>query len=203
MDRSYKTCPGCGKRALRVATRCPGCGAEYGMAGPSASAPAQVADVARSWRSPRQPTVLIVILAAAGIFVSSRVSRVDHAPDRATGPMPMEVASAGSRVGLLDSEEAEAAPAAAAPALGSIHVLADSTHAQTEVVIARRTVRVRHARSRSAPLEAVILPGDTVATDSLAQGWYRVTYEGEVMGYAEYSALEPTGAARDQEPRSP
>lgn len=198
MDRSYKTCPGCGKRALRVATRCPGCGAEYGMAGPSALAPASVGDVARSWRSPRQPTVLIVILAAAGIFVSSRVSRVDHAPDRATGPMPMEVASAGSTAGLPDSEETEPAPA-----LGPTHVLADSTHAPTEIVIARRTVHVRHARSRSAPLEAVILPGDTVATDSLAQGWYRVTYEGEVMGYAEYSALEPTGAARDQEPRSP
>jgi hypothetical protein len=48
---------------------------------------------------------------------------------------------------------------------------------------------VRKSRSASAPVEAVLTPGDTVLADSLAQGWYRVALEGEVLGYAHRSTL--------------
>ena len=39
---------------------------------------------------------------------------------------------------------------------------------------------MRKSRSARAPLEAMLMPGDTVLVDSLEQGWYRVALEGEV-----------------------
>jgi hypothetical protein len=35
----------------------------------------------------------------------------------------------------------------------------------------------------------VLLPGDTVLADSLSRGWWRVTFEGKVLGYAYRSTL--------------
>jgi hypothetical protein len=52
------------------------------------------------------------------------------------------------------------------------------------------------SRSVGAPVEAVLTPGDTVMVDSLAQGWYRVALEGEVLGYAQRSKLAAPGAGR-------
>jgi hypothetical protein len=48
---------------------------------------------------------------------------------------------------------------------------------------------VRKARSVKAPLEAVLMPGDTVLADSLGKGWYRVALEGEVLGFPHQSTL--------------
>jgi hypothetical protein len=58
--------------------------------------------------------------------------------------------------------------------------------------VAKSWTHVRKARSRSADLEAVLTPGDTVFADSLDRGWYRVALEGEVLGYAHESMLVPT-----------
>jgi hypothetical protein len=38
-------------------------------------------------------------------------------------------------------------------------------------------------------LVTVLLPGDTVVADSLSRGWWRVTFEGKVIGYAYRSTL--------------
>jgi hypothetical protein len=62
------------------------------------------------------------------------------------------------------------------------------------VLVAQRMVYLRGARSRTAPLEAVLEAGDTLVVDSLAGGWYRVTFEGEVMGYAPWSGIEGRAA---------
>jgi hypothetical protein len=50
---------------------------------------------------------------------------------------------------------------------------------------------VRSRRSVNASLEAVLTPGDTVTADSLANGWYRVAMDGDVLGYAKESKLAP------------
>jgi hypothetical protein len=60
-----------------------------------------------------------------------------------------------------------------------------------EYLVARTWTNVRTARSTRAGLEAVLTPGDTVFADSLDRDWYRVTFEGEVMGYAHRSTLVP------------
>ena len=62
--------------------------------------------------------------------------------------------------------------------------------------MAKSWTHVRKARSRSADLEAVLTPGDTVYADSLERGWYRVALEGEVLGYANESMLAPTRPGR-------
>jgi hypothetical protein len=54
---------------------------------------------------------------------------------------------------------------------------------------ARTWTNVRSRRSVGADLVAVLLPGDTVLADSLSRGWWRVTFEGKVMGYAYRSTL--------------
>jgi hypothetical protein len=58
-----------------------------------------------------------------------------------------------------------------------------------ELLVARTWTSVRTSRSKSADLEAVLLPGDTVLADSLERGWYRVALEGEVLGYVHRSTL--------------
>ncbi len=58
-----------------------------------------------------------------------------------------------------------------------------------ELRVARTWTNVRKSRSVRAPLEAVLMPGDTVLADSLGRGWYRVALDGEVLGYAHRSTL--------------
>jgi uncharacterized protein YgiM (DUF1202 family) len=62
-----------------------------------------------------------------------------------------------------------------------------------EYLVARTWTNVRSARSTRAGLEAVLTPGDTVFADSLTRDWYRVTFEGEVMGYAHRTTLTSGG----------
>ena len=54
---------------------------------------------------------------------------------------------------------------------------------------ARTWTNVRNRRSVAGDLVAVLLPGDTVLADSLSRGWWRVTFEGKVIGYAYQSTL--------------
>ena len=55
---------------------------------------------------------------------------------------------------------------------------------------ARTWTKVRTRRSTRADVAAVLLPGDTVLVDSLSRGWWRVTSEDSVLGYAHQSTLE-------------
>jgi hypothetical protein len=84
-----------------------------------------------------------------------------------------EVAYAVAAAAGLDTATAEALPAAS---VGELRVARTWTH-------------VRKSRSKSAGLEAVLMPSDTVLADSLERGWYRVALEGEVLGYAHRSTL--------------
>jgi hypothetical protein len=57
------------------------------------------------------------------------------------------------------------------------------------MLVAKTWTNVRRSRSPRAEIEAVLTPGDTVVADSLQRDWYRVAFEGEVMGYAHRSTL--------------
>ena len=85
-----------------------------------------------------------------------------------------EVAYALGASAQLDSASVEATPAGG-------------------MLVAKTWTNVRRSRSRRAELEAVLTPGDTVFADSLQRDWYRVSYEGEVMGYAYRTTLTTPG----------
>jgi hypothetical protein len=177
MGGSYKRCAGCGGRALSIATRCPGCGGEF---------PAGEEGLSGGRRTPRRstsPSVPVVVLAGLGIVVASQVGRTVFPRERRS--------SYGAAVSAAEPMEVGAVPPAPAKAPP---VAASGTPPVTAVLVAHRLIYMRKARSRSTPLEAVLEPGDTLTVDSLVRGWYRVTFEGEVMGYAERSSIESSSA---------
>ena len=192
MGGSYKQCAECRGRALSIATRCPGCGREF---------PAREEADGGGGRKPGRslsPSVPVVVLAGLGIVVASQVGRAAFPREQRsslgaalTAPGPAEVGAAGSETGTAvapESASPDSVPASAAAA--------DDPPA-TAVLVAHRTIHLRSARSRRAALEAVLEPGDTLALDSLVGNWYRVTFEGEVMGYVAWSGIEGR-AARGQ-----
>jgi uncharacterized protein YgiM (DUF1202 family) len=64
------------------------------------------------------------------------------------------------------------------------------TVAPVERRFARTWTNVRTGRSIGADVAAVLLPGDTVLVDSLQRGWWRVTFEGKVVGYVHRSTVQ-------------
>lgn len=68
--------------------------------------------------------------------------------------------------------------------------IAEAAEIRPERRIARTWTNVRTRRTTRADVAGVLLPGDTVLVDSLARGWWRVTLEGEVVGYAHRSTLD-------------
>jgi hypothetical protein len=84
---------------------------------------------------------------------------------------------------------AEAPAATAAPEMDT--AMSAATPATRSAVrrFARTWTNVRSRRSVAGDLAGVLLPGDTVLADSLSRGWWRVTFEGKVMGYVYHSAL--------------
>ena len=171
MGGSYRQCPECGKRALSIATRCPGCQRELPALEATEGGPLQ--GLARRLL----PIVAAGALAAAAVVGLARFGRTGH-PDQAPS---LSTASAGSA-----SHSTEVAYARTPPPPPS-----DGPR----LLLARTWTSVRQTRSRTAMVEAVLLPGDTVLADSLSHGWYRVALEGEVLGYAHRSTLVPAGAA--------
>jgi hypothetical protein len=118
--------------------------------------------------------VVTGILAAAAILAAAELGQTSRAPD--------ERSSTAAADSIASSTEVAYATAPALPAGSAGHLL-----------IARTWTNVRKSRSKSAGLEAVLLPGDTVLADSLARGWYRVALEGEVLGYVHRSTLTAGG----------
>jgi hypothetical protein len=164
MGGSYKQCIDCGKRALSIATRCPGCGREFlTLADPKATP-------TRGLGSLVSPRVAAGVLAVAVVLTMARLGRTSPTPEARSS-----IVAAGS----------VAAPSEVA--------YATAPTAEGELLVARTWTSVRKARSKSADLEAVLLPGDTVLADSLERGWYRVALEGEVLGYAHRSMLRFPG----------
>jgi hypothetical protein len=173
MGGSYKQCGGCGKRALSIATRCPGCGRELEPAVTPEARPAL-----ELGRYLPQGVVAAVALAAVVLAVefggeslssdSTRASADSAAADSS------EVAYALGARARLDTASVEATPGGG-------------------MLVARTWTNVRRGRSTRAEIEAVLTPGDTVVADSLQRDWYRVAFEGEVMGYAHRSTLMTPG----------
>jgi hypothetical protein len=175
MGGSYRQCRECGKRALSIATRCPGCGRELEPL--EAAEPTPRLELGR-YVSPGLAglVALVAVVVAAEIGSSARPS--DEALSTAAAQADSagasaEVAYAIGGTAHLDSPSVEATPESAAG----------------EYLVARTWTNVRKSRSTRAGLEAVLTPGDTVYADSLQRDWYRVAFEGEVMGYAHRSTL--------------
>jgi hypothetical protein len=164
MSGSYRQCPECGKRALSIATRCPGCQ----RALPALEAPE--AAPGRGLARHLVPILAAGVLATATVVGLAMFGRTDH-------PTPAPSLSTVAAGSASHSTEVAGATTAAA-----------ATDAP-RLLLARTWTSVRKARNRSAMVEAVLLPGDTVLADSLAHGWYRVALEGEVLGYAHRSTL--------------
>jgi hypothetical protein len=89
----------------------------------------------------------------------------------AAGPSEVGYVSNGGTVAAAAGSPAPAAPS------------------RPQLRVARTWTHVRSAPRKSAELEAVLTPGDTVLADSLQRGWYRVALDGEVLGYAYQSTL--------------
>jgi ribosomal protein L37E len=163
MSPAYITCSECGKRALSIATRCPQCGFEF---------PARPIEP-RSWTSELGrflPLLVTVGVGAATIAVATVVVR--RTASRSEG-----------------SATAEARAAAAAPEMDTAMAAASPAGSPGERRFARTWTNVRSRRSVAGDVVGVLLPGDTVLADSLRRGWWRVTFEGKVMGYAYRSTL--------------
>ena len=162
MGGSYRRqCDACGKRALSIAIRCPGCGREF----PAREVPKGGGLELGRFLTPKG---VAAVLAVGAVLVSARLVRAGQ---------PKE-AKAEVESSMAETAPLEMATGAALPAKSG-----------SELRVARGWTHVRKARSVRAPVEALLTPGDTVLADSLKQGWYRVTLEGEVLGYAHRSTL--------------
>ena len=174
MSGSYKQCSECGKRALSIATRCPQCGHEFPLKPLRRT-------VRASHLGRLLPLLAVAAAAAAAILLATTViGRTARAPAEETSSV--SVVAGAMR---LDTAMAAASPSA-------------RSASTSERRFARTWTKVRTRRSTAGDVAAVLLPGDTVLADSLSRGWWRVTLEGEVLGYVHRSTLdtEPPAAGR-------
>jgi hypothetical protein len=182
MGQSYKQCTACGARALRIATRCPGCHREF----PSSEAAVETPVARREPRRPERPRtsgLAAGVLVLAAILTVTELGQTSGFDVATSSTAAADSTVASSEVAYVSTGgtvmPVATAPAQPVPAVGELRVARSWTH-------------VRKARSRSADLEAVLTPGDTVFADSLDRGWYRVALDGEVLGYAYVSTLVAT-----------
>jgi hypothetical protein len=162
MGGSYRQCDACGKRALSIANRCPGCGREL----PANKVPKGSGDLELGRLL--TPKAVAAVLAVGAVLVTANLGRAGEPSDKKA-----ELESSMARTEPLDTSRVAPLPA----------------ERGSELLVVRTWTEVRKSRSVTASLEAVLTPGDTVLADSLEQGWYRVTLEGEVLGYAHRSTL--------------
>ncbi|MEP7176554.1 MAG: hypothetical protein ABI860_08385, partial [Gemmatimonadales bacterium] len=135
-----------------MATRCPGCGSEF----PPAAEP-HGGRVDWGWFRPT-PGAVVAVLAAGAVVVAAVFGRPGGTPLR---PLDEETSSVPATV-RLDTAEAAASPAGRPGGRAKA----------SERRVARTWTKVRNQRSTAADVEAVLLPGDTVAVDSLSRGWW-------------------------------
>jgi rubredoxin len=159
---AYIQCPECGKRALKIATRCPQCGHEFSSAEPDADRPVEPR---RSLAIPAAAVAALIALVAVGWWARRTP------PERAQGTAVI----VPDRVVEPDTAFV---PDSAKTALS------------VERMFARTWTNVRTGRSIGTDVAAVLLPGDTVLVDSLQRGWWRVTFEGKVVGYVHRSTVQ-------------
>ena len=191
MGGSYRKCDACGKRALSIAIRCPGCGREF----PAREVPKGGGLELGRFLTPKG---VAAFLAFGAMVVSASVARTSQYGEEkaetvssmaSTGPVEtaravvLPTGQPGEEKPEVDSSMARTGP------LETARVAAMPAESGSGLRIAQSWTDVRKSRSVRAPLEAVLTPGDTVLADSLAEGWYRVALEGEVLGYAHRSTL--------------
>ncbi len=183
MGQSYKQCTECGARALSIATRCPRCHREF----PAPIEEPAAASVRRLGRMRlRTPGVAAGLLALGAVLTVTDMGGTIANKTEPRSTVSADSSEAASEVGFVHSEAGRASPSIAeAP-----------TRSAGQLRVAKSWTHVRKARSRSADLEAVLTPGDTVFADSLERGWYRVALDGEVLGYVNESTLTPTEPGR-------
>jgi hypothetical protein len=174
MGGSYRQCSDCGKRALSIATRCPGCGREL------PALPAAESYPALDLRRLLSPNAVLGIVATTAVLIAAAVARTHRPLEQQRSLVVPDSTSAVSQVAYTTASAVRVDTATAS--------LSPPTNA-SEVLVARTWTNVRKSRNKLADLEAVLLPGDTVLADSLERGWYRVTLEGEVLGYVHHSTL--------------
>jgi hypothetical protein len=199
---SYVDCPGCGRKVLSVATRCPSCGrAAEARPFEYSSKPK------RPWLVPLGLVLTVAFMATVGMLLDqANRERWKPAPAAAPAtdtlpPAPAEspVAEAPDTVPPADSV-AVPVPARAVerpvaerpePRRPTLPVararMAGSTHR------ANSWVNLRANRSSSSEVVRVLGPGEPVSADSLVQGWYRVIASGGVVGYVDYRFLDEAG----------
>jgi hypothetical protein len=178
MGGSYKQCGECGKRALSIATRCPGCGRD--LEPPAAAETGRAAELGRY-----VPRGVVVAVALGAVVLAVELGGESRSFDP---PRTSTAAGTGSAESVAGSSEV--AYAMGATALLDTTSVEATPDARGRLLVARTWTNVRTGRSTRAGLEAVLTPGDTVFADSLQQDWYRVAFEGEVMGYAHRSTLK-------------
>ena len=177
MGGSYRQCTECGKRALSIATRCPGCGRELIA---RVAQPAPAVDSSLDLHRFLTPGLVGGIIAATVFLAAAVMARPSRPVASRSSIVAADSTSTFSDVAYTTAAAARLDTAIAAPL--------PSPHAG-EVLVARTWTHVRHSRSKAADVDAVLLPGDTVLADSLELGWYRVTLDGEMLGYVHRSTL--------------
>jgi len=184
MGQSYKQCTACGARALRIATRCPGCHREFPSADPAAPAPAGHLVPGRT-ASPRPAGLAAGVLVVAALVILTELGQSNTVPSDTASTRAARSAAAPAEVGYVSNGGTVAPSAVSAPATARV----PAAPSRPQLRVAQTWIHVRKAPRKSAELEAVLTPGDTVLADSLRQGWYRVALDGEVLGYAYQTSL--------------
>ena len=181
MAGSYRQCDACGKRALSIANRCPGCGREL----PAREVPKGAGlELGRSLTPKVVAAVaLVAVLVWANVALTGQATEENAEVESSRAGAPLWDTATVAALPQVDSSMPRPSRAETA------RVAATPTGISSELRVAGSWTDVRKSRSARAPLEAVLTPGDTVLADSLAQGWYRVAMEGEVLGYAQRSTL--------------
>lgn len=216
---SYIECPGCGRKVLSVATRCPTCGRPADPKPFNYTPPRS-----NNWGIPVALLVGVVGVALA-VVVIDRVRRsrgalpqvVATPPERVEQAITIDTPRVAPADGLVDSVLAsDTLPdsAAVTPPAGPTPVAVTpppppppalparaplppgstvTAPAPLPAGVARRrvntTVNMRADRSPGAPVVQVLLQGQEVLSDSLSQGWYRVLLDG-VNGYVDRRFLD-------------
>jgi hypothetical protein len=144
----------------------------------------------------RRPTGMAAgILVVAVLLIGTEVAQSNALPSHTAPTATADSASDPAEVGYV-SNGGTVAPA---PVILPAH----PAPSPPEFKVARTWTHVRKAPRKSAELEAVLTPGDTVLADSLQQGWYRVALDGEVLGYAYQTALAAADSVGARAPLTP
>lgn len=205
----YLHCPGCGQKALTVATRCPRCGMPFETR--YAEHPASGTRRRRLpvWLMFAAAVVTVLAVNAVGRKLSrmaaSRTTASDTAPTPTAAPSP-QPPQPQSALATADSPPVTAAPQAAAPAESvsqtvdsirpappsppappapSVTPAVEIVSASAERRFARTWVNVRAERNNAASVIKILRPGELVLVDLLQRGWYRVVAGQQALGYVD------------------